>query len=416
MIKQILILSFLICTGLGAQNLNKKVLFLGNSYTGVNNLPQMIANVALSVGDSLIFDSNTPGGYTLQGHSTNATSLSKIAVGDWDFVVLQEQSQLPSFPDGQVQSSVFPFARALDSIINANNSCVETVFYMTWGRKNGDASNCANFSPVCTYMGMDSLLRLRYTMMADDNHAILSPVGALWRYIRQNHPLIELYQSDESHPSVAGTYAAACAFYTVLFRKDPNLISFNSSLSASDAATIRAAAKTLIFDSLTNWFIGTYDPSANFAYSSNANEISFTDSSANATSYFWDFGDGNSSTLQNPTHLYDSCCSYTVSLIVENCGQSDTLSRLISFSQANSLSDHETESISIFPNPSNRDLIIKSNPKIQGNKFLLYNSSGQLMLTGSINSDKEVVDISKLLPGFYILKIGNSSFKFQKVH
>ena len=114
MIKQILILSFLICTGLGAQNLNKKVLFLGNSYTGVNNLPQMIANVALSVGDSLIFDSNTPGGYTLQGHSTNTTSLSKIAVGDWDFVVLQEQSQLPSFPDGQVQSSVFPFARALD--------------------------------------------------------------------------------------------------------------------------------------------------------------------------------------------------------------------------------------------------------------------------------------------------------------
>jgi hypothetical protein len=72
----VLFLSFLCISGyeLKAQ-LNYKVLFLGNSYTGVNNLPQMIANVALSVGDRLIFDSNTPGGYTLQGHSTNTTSL-----------------------------------------------------------------------------------------------------------------------------------------------------------------------------------------------------------------------------------------------------------------------------------------------------------------------------------------------------
>ena len=73
----------------------KNILFLGNSYTAVNNLPQMFADVAGSAGHTAITDFNAPGGYTLQGHSTNATSLSKITSGGWDFVVLQEQSQHP---------------------------------------------------------------------------------------------------------------------------------------------------------------------------------------------------------------------------------------------------------------------------------------------------------------------------------
>lgn len=148
---------------------------------------------------------------------------------------------------------------------------------MTWGRKNGDASNCASWPPVCTYSGMDSLLNLRYRMMADSNNAIVSPVGAVWKYIRQNFPLIDLYQSDESHPSVAGTYAAACSFYTALFRKDPTAITFNSTLSTTDAANIRTAAKLIVYDSLMNWHIGAYDPLANFTYSiSNGNQVSFT--------------------------------------------------------------------------------------------------------------------------------------------
>ena len=155
----------------------KRALFLGNSYTNVNNLPQLTSNAALSAGDTLIVDKNTPGGYTLEGHSTNTTSLNKIMQGDWDFVVLQEQSQRPSFPISQVQQDVFPYANQLDSIINAYNSCAETVFYMTWGRKNGDANNCQFWPPVCTYEGMDSLLNLRYMMMADMNDAIASPVG-----------------------------------------------------------------------------------------------------------------------------------------------------------------------------------------------------------------------------------------------
>jgi hypothetical protein len=99
-----LILAIFISFNLYSQS--KKVLFIGNSYTGVNNLPQLVYDVAISVGDTLIFDKHTPGGNRLMNHATNPTALAKINSNDWDHVVLQGQSQEPSFPDAQVETEV----------------------------------------------------------------------------------------------------------------------------------------------------------------------------------------------------------------------------------------------------------------------------------------------------------------------
>lgn len=237
-----------------------RVLFIGNSYTYVNDLPQLLTYVAASAGDVVITDVNAIGGATFQMHTTNPTTLAKIAQGNWDYVVLQEQSQIPSFPDAQIELDMYPYAKKLDSLVRAASPCAETIFYMTWGRKNGDASNCANFPPVCTYSGMDSLLRLRYQIMADTNDAIVSPVGAVWRNLRNNALAIELYDADESHPSLAGSYAAACTFYTTIFRKDPTNITDNVGVPAPNGVFIRAAVKEVVFDSLAYWKIGTYTP------------------------------------------------------------------------------------------------------------------------------------------------------------
>jgi hypothetical protein len=232
-------------------------LFLGNSYTGVNNLPQMVSQLATSAGDTLVYDSNTPGGYTLQGHSTLAASLAKIRVGTWDVVVLQEQSQIPAFPLAQVERQCFPYSRYLDSVVKAHNPRVRTYFYMTWGRKNGDVSNCAAVPDVCTYRGMDSLLRARYEIMADRTGGAIAPAGAVWRRLRRVNPALELYQSDASHPSVAGTYAAACAFYATLFQKSALRITNNAGLSANDASAIKDAANVVAFDSLVYWRVSS---------------------------------------------------------------------------------------------------------------------------------------------------------------
>ena len=54
-------------------------LFIGNSYTYVNNLPQLVSNIATSFGDTLNYDNSTPGGATFNAHSTNSTTLAKIS-------------------------------------------------------------------------------------------------------------------------------------------------------------------------------------------------------------------------------------------------------------------------------------------------------------------------------------------------
>jgi hypothetical protein len=332
---------------------------VGNSYTSVNNLPQMVASVANSVGDNVIFDSSAPGGYRFMDHSTNATTLQKIALGTWDFVVLQEQSQYPSFPDWQVEEEVYPYAQFLNNAITNANPCTETAFYMTWGRKNGDAQNCPNLPEVCTYLGMDNLLNARYRTMAQDNNAIVSPVGAVWRYIRQNFPTIELYQADGSHPSVAGTYVAACTFYTVMFREDPTLITFNSTLSTVDAQTIRAATKTIVYNNLLEWRVGQYDPSAQFTYTTTGGQVSFNNTSTNATTYLWNFGDGTTSTLNNPSHNYTTTGNYTVQLKATKCGVDNFKIQTVTINLLDTqFQELKNFNIKIYPNPAHSILNI----------------------------------------------------------
>ncbi len=61
----------------------KSALFLGNSYTYYNNLPLLVSNLALSMGDTLEYDMNALGGYRLKNHATNTTTYQKIDSRNW---------------------------------------------------------------------------------------------------------------------------------------------------------------------------------------------------------------------------------------------------------------------------------------------------------------------------------------------
>ena len=111
-----------------SQSIPKRALFLGNSYTSYNSLPNLVEDIATSLGDSLIHDRNTPGGQTIAGHASNVTSLSKIASQEWDYVILQSQSQEPSFPPSQVANDVYPYAERLTDSIRRNTSCGTPLF------------------------------------------------------------------------------------------------------------------------------------------------------------------------------------------------------------------------------------------------------------------------------------------------
>ena len=171
---------------------------------------------------------------------------------------------------------------------------------------------------------MDDALAQNYRTLADNNNAVISPVGQVWRYIRENTIEPELYNVDQSHQSLRGAYAAACTFYATILRKDPTLITYNPGISTTIAAVIRNAAKVVVYDQLATWKIVEFDPKADFNYFEDISGLNFINNSINAEEYSWDFGDSNTSIEENPIHTYDNNGDYNVALTVAKCGASHT--------------------------------------------------------------------------------------------
>ena len=351
---------FSILNSLYAQGEHKRVLFIGNSYTEVNNLPQLVQRVAESAGDALEYQSNTPGGCTFAQHCTNQ-SMNLIQQGGWDVVVLQEQSQLPSFPQSQVEVEVFPYAQQLVSAVYDNNPDGEAMFYMTWGRKNGDQLNAPYFPVLGSYEGMDSMLYERYMYMARQYDASVCPVGRVWRYLRANNPDIELYQPDESHPSLSGSYAAACAFYTLLFHRSPQLITYRPEIDEREAVTIREAVQHVVFDTLSFWLRQLAD------------------------------------TTHQDTTQVDTTQTDTTQIDTTQVGIYGT-----------QFSTHNSQ-FSVFPNPATDHLIVESLQPSVPCEATLCDLKGRKLRTVTISGSQTDIPLSDLQGGVYLLTIVSPS-------
>ena len=388
-----------------------KVLFIGNSYTEVNNLPKMTADIAQSMGKSITWSSNTPGGCTFSQHCNN-NSMTLIRQGGWDIVVLQEQSQDPSFPQSQVEAEVFPYAKRLVDSVYAKSPCAEPMFYMTWGRKNGDQGNAPYFPVLGTYEGMDSMLCLRYTYMAETNDASLCPVGRVWHYLHDNNPDIELYQSDESHPSTAGTYAAACAFYTMFFHDDPEMIQYTpNGVNPLDAAAIRRAANIVVFSRLSDW----KRPEPKIAVDTlniTGSNVTLIAHARHADSIEWRFGDGamlaTSSVDSIMEHRYVENGDYSVSAsATRHCMKAES-NILISVTNAQ---DTTTESITTVL-PATTTIMVSPNPTtskpyitISGENRPLPESEIFLVMPDGRAERYDRVDFDPLPAGVYMLRV-----------
>ena len=388
---------------------SKKVLFLGNSYTYVNDLPSIIDSLANNDGNDLIHDQNTPGGYTLEEHSTNTTSLSKIALQSWDFVVLQEQSQRPAFPQSQVATEVYPYAEILNDSIVSNDSCSETLFFMTWGRQNGDQTNCQYYPPICTYEGMQQGLRYSYLKMGVDNYASVAPVGMAWKKVREiTNDTINLYSSDESHPSIYGSYLAACVFYTSIFDKSPIGNNYHFNLSDSTALLLQTIANDVVFDSSYVWNFRT----AKFKNELINNYTILFTGTENTLSDFWDFGDGITSNAHNPTHTFPGPGDYMVKHIIQANCLTDTFITQVSAGVIIKINNKIINDFNIYPNPTKGIINITNLYNIKN--IIITDIYGQIIKQINIKNSELKLDISDLSNGIYFIKIGNKVERFIK--
>ena len=374
----------------------KRAMFIGNSYTYMNSLPELINQIAISKGNSLIYESHTPGGSTLMQHASNSNVQSLLNATEWDYVILQEQSQNPSFPPSQVASQVYPYAESLCEYIREANPCTDPVFFMTWGRENGDSQNCAAYPPICTYEGMQDRLTESYTEMAQNNESLLAPIGIAWKDLREQHPEINLYSSDGSHPSIQGSYLAACVFYAVLFDDSATNNYTPTNLNINEAQLIQIFANNAVNNNETDY--NRY-PEALADYEIIGENLHLFNQSIHHDTIHW------VGLSQNITSSEDSLIininefteSYEITLIAANqCFESELLIQINDLK----LSTPNNTPI-IYPNPSSG--ILKTNLiSIDAKTISVYNNIGLLILQDDFKPSIEW-DLSHLSNGIYTI-------------
>jgi len=197
-----------------------RVLFIGNSFTARNDLPGLIAQLAAARGIEIEHALLSIGGASLRTHWNKGEARTAIERGKFDYVVLQEQSTLPIKKAARMRENVLLF----DQTIRAAGA--RTVLYMTWARKHMPEKQ--------------KVLSDAYLSLGREISAIVVPVGDVWWRFIAKHDSPPLHDKDQSHPTLAGSYLAACVFLKTLFGQSPVGIEFSpSGLAAEDVNVLQ---------------------------------------------------------------------------------------------------------------------------------------------------------------------------------
>jgi hypothetical protein len=219
-----------------------RILFIGNSLTFQNNLPEVFAELAQSGGYDVEVDMSAYGGWTLSDHAASPLTRDKIEL-KWDFVILQEQSVIPCMASEREQY-MYPAVRTLYSMITDKGST--PILFMTWGRRNGFPD--AGYS---TFNKMQAEIYSGYMAIGDELDILVAPVGSAWLRALEKDVQLNLWETDGIHPSREGTYLSACVFYTTIFRQSPEGLLYTAGLSEEIAQVLQAAAAETVLQSST---------------------------------------------------------------------------------------------------------------------------------------------------------------------
>ncbi|MCB0736075.1 MAG: PKD domain-containing protein [Bacteroidetes bacterium] len=154
-------------------------------------------------------------------------------------------------------------------------------------------------------------------------------------------------------------------------------------------------------------------PNAEFTFTRNSvKELSFT-SVPNGNSYFWDFGDGEITSAENPTHTFSDYGTYTVSLTVTNSeGCSWTTSQEIKVDQTISISEQEL-ALSIYPNPTNGAFNLQVSGTENAQLFI-FDIAGKLVYNEQIVAETTWIQPG-LQSGSYLVKVAGNGTITQTV-
>jgi hypothetical protein len=212
-----------------------RVLFIGNSLTYVNDLPEMVSSLASASGLSIQTASVTYGNYALIDHWNTGDARAAVENGHYDVVILQ-----------QGPSSL---------AVNRDSLRLWTAMWDPEIRRAGGRPGLYAVWPDKSRMFAFPDVNESYRLAAADVGGLFFPVGDTWIETWNLRPDAQLYGPDDFHPSVTGTYAAAVVIVSVLANRSATSLAPDFTLPASAAydplnpdvaRDIRQAAETVI--------------------------------------------------------------------------------------------------------------------------------------------------------------------------
>ena len=216
-----------------------KILFIGNSYTYYNDMPTLFSRLCGCNGKQAQVFSVTKGGRRLHENLDSSDETTRqleavVAQNKMDVYVLQEHSTLPLLDFQRFSANVTGLMEKLGP--------ARYVLYQTWGRKTGSA-----FLEEQKLSTRTMALRLQdaYRKVAETAGTDRAPVGLCFLQVSENHPEIELYDPDLTHPSYEGSCLAALVHYRTIFDEIPKDLS---------CFTLPEDTKTVFLQVLSSFF------------------------------------------------------------------------------------------------------------------------------------------------------------------
>jgi len=216
-----------------------RILFIGNSHTFFNDLPEMFAELARAGGYEVEVDMSAQGGWSLSDHAASTITLNKIEQEDWDYVILQEK---PSLIVDNPDEDSYPAIRLLYDKTSEKDTTL--ILFMTWGPRNG--------LPYAGYKNFDDMqahICSGYTDIANELDIMVAPVGIAWQNGIEKDPQLNLWNPDGTHPSREGSYLSACVFYAIIFQQNPEGLNYKADLSEEMAQFLQIIAAETVYHS-----------------------------------------------------------------------------------------------------------------------------------------------------------------------
>lgn len=377
-----------------------KVLFIGNSITYFNAMPETFEAIANERGNPTKVTVYAPGGTGFVHHVEDPEVYAHFAMEAWDYIVLQpgsNESPGYSFP---IEETLDRAHIMLDSI-EAVNSCARVLFYEisygVWGASEEDLE---------TYNETMGLIRANLTLMADSTSHYFAPAGESMRAAWNADQSTLLWGgTGDIHPNTLGSYLIACTFYATIFQKPTLGSSHYATLTEEEAVKYQEIADTTVLNAMESWRINTYNshPSANVSISSDT--LYYENTSVNMDSAYWDFGDGNFSfESAGSNHYSEELEEVTVKLITYWGSCVDTLCYPLHIDASvgvDKLVWGQDDLFSVYPNPGNDILNIRLAKEIPNYTIQFYNQLGALVYSTA----EPTINVSSLPSGIYFLRL-----------